>query len=107
MPRNLGHGIPGNLGTYAAETHSAHDGVDATRTGEETMKVRIGQIKRLLFVEDGHEMSVHYSTRGDPFRDGVEFVFDKSGGSPVWVLLDRMEIALLRDKLNEFLSAKD
>lgn len=73
------------------------------------MKVRMGQVKPIHFSEDDHQMSVHYSNRGDPFRQGVEFVFERLDGTSaeVYVLLDRDEVTLLRDKLNEFLGAKD
>lgn len=73
------------------------------------MKVRTGNVKPLKFTEDGCEMSVAYSNRGEPFRRGVEFAFDSNDVKtvPIWVLLDRDEVALLRDKLDEFLSAKD
>lgn len=72
------------------------------------MKIRMGQVKPLVFSEDDHEMSVQYSNRGDPYRDGVEFMFDRRDRNsvPVWVLLDRDEVQKLRDKLNEFLVAK-
>lgn len=72
------------------------------------MKIRMGQVKPLIFSEDDHEMSVQYSNRGDPWRDGVEFMFDRRDRNsvPVWVLLDRDEVEKLRDKLNEFLVAK-
>ncbi len=64
------------------------------------------KVKPLVFSEDDHEMRVQYSNRGDPFREGVEFVFDVPATSrvcPVWVLLNRREVEQLRDKLSEFL----
>lgn len=62
--------------------------------------------KPLVFNESDHELRVQYGNRGDPFREGVEFVFDTPGTSrvcPTWVLLERCEVEQLRDKLNEFL----
>ena len=64
--------------------------------------------KPLVFTEDDHEMRVQYSNRGEPYREGVEFVFDNPGTSrvcPIWVLLEHHEVEQLRDKLNEFLGA--
>lgn len=61
----------------------------------------------LTFTEDDSKLEVSYSNRGEPFRDGVEFSFSSDvwlrGGS-VQVLLSRMEVEALRDKLNEFLA---
>ncbi len=65
------------------------------------MKVR-RDVSKLVFTEDDHEMSVHYSNRGEPFSDGVEFHFCGEGAS-AWVLLDASEVRGLRDKLTEFL----
>ncbi len=70
------------------------------------MKVRMDQVKPLRFIEDGNEMTVGYSNRGEPFRQGVEFQFDRCGGPVIWVLLERQEVEVLRDKLNQFLAAK-
>lgn len=69
------------------------------------MKVRLNSVRPLRFTEDDGEFTVQYSNRGEPFREGVEFVFDRQDGRtcPVWVLLDRDEVRKLRDKLNEFL----
>lgn len=66
-------------------------------------------VKPLKFREEDHEMSVQYSNRGEPFRDGVEFCFSRSDFDWVkmpatWVLLDRSEVQQLRDKLTEFLN---
>lgn len=64
--------------------------------------------KPLVFTEEDHEFRVQYSNRGEPYRDGVEFVFDRPGTSaiaPVWVLLNGDEVRQLRDKLSEFLGA--
>ena len=71
--------------------------------------MRMGQVRPLRFSEEDHQMSVRYSNRGDPFRQGAEFHFERldSIGCEVWVLLDRDEVTRLRDKLNKFLSAKD
>jgi hypothetical protein len=63
------------------------------------------KVRPLIFTEDDHELNVRYSNRGEPFREGVEFSFDRRDGRtcPIWVLLDRHEVKQLRDKLNEFL----
>ena len=72
------------------------------------MQVRMSQVRPLRFSEDDHELTVQYSNRGEPFRDGVELMFDRQDGRtcPIWVLLDRDDVQKLRDKLNEFLEAK-
>lgn len=67
------------------------------------MKFRMDKVRPLIFTEDDHELIVHYSNRGEPFRDGVEFVFDRMDACPISVLLDRDEVKRLRDKLTEFL----
>ena len=53
------------------------------------MKVR-ETVKPLVFTENEGELRIAYSNRGEPFRDGVEFQFDKLNGrtSPTYVLLD-------------------
>lgn len=73
------------------------------------MQVRMDRIRPLIFAEDGHELRIQYSNRGEPFRDGVEFTFDSGGinGRSIWVLLDRQDVETLRDKLTEFLATKD
>jgi hypothetical protein len=72
------------------------------------VKVRMDQVKPLVFSEDERELRVEYGNRGEPFRDGVEFTFARLDGRtcPIWVLLDRDEVQTLRDKLNEFLASK-
>lgn len=72
------------------------------------MKVRMDQVRPLRFSEEDHEMLVAYGNRGEPFRKGVEFTFDRQDGRtcPIWVLLDRDEVQQLRDKLSEFLESK-
>jgi hypothetical protein len=72
------------------------------------MQVRMDQVKPLVFTEDDHELTVRYGNRGEPFRSGVEFTFDRMDGRtcPIWVLLERREVQTLRDKLNEFLASK-
>lgn len=63
--------------------------------------------KPLNFTEDDDEMRVCYSNRGEPFRDGVEFQFNRLSShreGVVHVLLDACEVKQLRDKLNEFLT---
>lgn len=63
------------------------------------------KVRRLVFTEDDGELAVTYANRGEPFRDGVEFSFDRQDGRtcPIWVMLNASEVRMLRDKLNEFL----
>ena len=72
------------------------------------MKTRMQDVRPLEFTEDDCTMTVQYDNRGEPYRNGVEFSFDREGPGPVvWVLLDRAEVAQLRDRLNEFLATED
>jgi Zn-finger nucleic acid-binding protein len=69
----------------------------------------MSQIKDLVLSdEDGHELRVAYDNRGEPYRQGVEVLFDACDGCtrPVWVFLDRDEVEKLHEKLGEFLAAK-
>lgn len=68
------------------------------------MIVRNG-VTPLVFREDGDEVTVRYSNRGEPYRNGVQLAFkDDSYNKPyVQVLLDESEVVQLRDKLNEYL----
>lgn len=72
------------------------------------MKVRMDQVRPLVFTEDDNELTVRYGNRGEPFRQGVELMFDRCDGRtcPIWVLLDRHEVLTLKTKLDEFLAAK-
>lgn len=68
------------------------------------MIVRDG-VKPLVFREDANTVSVQYSNRGEPYREGVELTFaDDSWNKPhVAVLLEDDEVVKLRDKLNAYL----
>lgn len=70
------------------------------------MRTRFDKVKPLVFTEDDQSLTVHYSNRGEPFRDGVEFQFERTSCDmpAVWVLLDIDEVKTLRDKLTEFLN---
>jgi hypothetical protein len=70
-------------------------------------KIR-SSVKPLRFTEGSHSIAVHYSNRGEPFREGVEIAFDSDCKEvrPVWVLLNRSEVMELRDKLSEFLESQ-
>lgn len=68
------------------------------------MIVRDG-VKPLVFREAENTVSVQYSNRGEPYREGVELTFvDNSWNKPhVAVLLEDEEVVKLRNKLNEYL----
>lgn len=67
------------------------------------MKVDKRKVKPLVFTEGENTLTVGYSNRGDPFRDGVEMSFECER-CWVAVLLDEdRDVQLLRDKLSEFL----
>ena len=72
--------------------------------------VKVDQsVKPLVFEEDGDELRVCYSNRGEPFREGVQFQFnsqDRRTAQVCRVLLSPEEVLQLRDKLNEFLEQK-
>jgi len=73
------------------------------------VEVRMNQVKPLVLTDgDGSEVRVSYDNRGEPYREGVEFSFDKCDGRtrPIWVFLERHEVESLREKLDEFLAAK-
>jgi hypothetical protein len=74
-----------------------------------SMKVTQG-VKPLVFEEDGDELRITYSNRGEPFREGVEFQFnnlDEQRTQVSRVMLDSREILQLRNKLNEFLGTTE
>jgi hypothetical protein len=58
--------------------------------------------RSLEFTEEDSTLTVRYSNRGDPYRDGVEFNFD-NGRSNTRVLLSYEEVEKLNVKLEEFL----
>ena len=65
------------------------------------MKIN-SNVRPLVFEEDGCRLVVAHDTRGEPFREGVEFSFD-DGRSFTRVMLQHNEVKKLRERLNEFL----
>lgn len=62
-------------------------------------------VKPLVFTEGDDKVTVQYSNRGEPYREGVQISFvDESWNKPhVAVLLEDDEVVKLRDKLNAYL----
>lgn len=66
------------------------------------MKVDQRKVKPLVFTEGENTLTVQYSNRGEPFRDGVEMSF-QCDRCWVAVLLEDRELRLLYETLGRFL----
>jgi hypothetical protein len=53
--------------------------------------------------DDGQLLSVYADNQGEPYREGVRFLFESNSRTTTSVMLDYSEIKQLRDKLGEFL----
>lgn len=64
------------------------------------MKVDKFKHRKDFYSEDGDKLSVYYSNRGEPYREGVEVSFqcEGEGGGP-YVFLEDREARELRDFL--------
>jgi hypothetical protein len=70
------------------------------------MKVNRDAPPFTLESEDGERLTVRYSNRGEPYRQGVSLTFWEAGYGPsIEVFLyERHEVERLRDALTEFLN---
>lgn len=70
------------------------------------MKTIDRNVKPLVFKGEGEDhLTIRYSNRGEPYREGVEveWILGNDWGSNVSVFLETEEMKRLRDTLNKML----
>lgn len=64
-------------------------------------------ITRVQFVgEEGNTVTVGYSNRGEPYREGIEMDFEQGERTIISVFLETREVLELRDLLNKLYPQK-
>lgn len=69
------------------------------------MKLDKYRVRTVFKGEGGETLTVTYSNRGEPYRQGANFDFDDPGQRAVYLFLDQREVQQLRDTLTQLLEA--